>query len=138
MYRALQESLCFGTRRILETHTQGGVAVHEILVTSGLAEKAPFMVDLMAQVTGRPVTWPEVREPTARGAAIHGAVAAGVVADFEAAIAHYGARRARRVEPDDAAGAVYDRLYAHYCALSGYMAGSGIMPELRSLRAQVR
>jgi L-ribulokinase len=138
LYRALLESLCFGTRRIVETHMQGGVAVHEVVVTSGLVEKAPFMVELMAQVTGRPVAWPEVREPTARGAAIHGAVAAGVVADFEAAIARYGARRARRVEPDDAAVAVYDQLYGHYRALSDYMAGSGIMPELRSLRARAR
>lgn len=135
LYRALLESLCFGSRRIVETLNDGGVVVEDVVVTSGLAERAPFLVSMLANVTGRPVALPEVHEPTARGAAIHGAVAANVVPDFDAGIRAYGARRSRRVEPEAPAVAVYDRLYARYRALSDQLSGSGVMTELRALRA---
>lgn len=114
IYRALVEGLCFGTRAILDLAVDAGVAVGRVVMTSGLANRNPFLVQVLADVLGRPVEVPDVENPTALGAALHGAVAAGVVPDFASAAASYGARSATTYEPDPAATALYQELYAEY------------------------
>lgn len=134
LYRALLESLCFGTRRVVETFCDGGLAVDELVVASGLAEKNPYIAQLIADVTGRAVRLPRAHEATARGAAIHAAVAAGLTASFEEAAVALGAQGGATLEPEPAAVAVYDELYAMYRELSDYFHRSGRMADLRRLR----
>lgn len=138
IWRALLESLCFGARRVVETLTGAGLAVDRVVLTSGLAEKNPLLLRLFTDVVGRPVAVPEVAEATARGAAIHGAVAAGVHPDFRTAAAALGPAPARILEPDPEATAVYDRLYALYRAQSERLAGEETMGVLRDLRRAAR
>ncbi len=135
LYRALLESLCFGTRRVIDTLESGGLAVNDVVHTSGLAEKNPHLVQLIAVVAGRGVRVPDVQEATARGAAIHGAVAAGVVADFAEGAARLGARGMHPVEPDLRRYDRYTELYGLYRRLSDSVVESGVMPALRRLRA---
>ncbi|PWG62799.1 ribulokinase [Sediminicurvatus halobius] len=136
LYRALLESLCLGTRRVIDTLTGGGLAVNALLLTSGLAERNPLLVRLMADITGRSVQVPEVTEATARGAAIHALAASGAVAGFDEAVARLGARSARSHEPDPAAVAVYDELYALYGELAGQFGDGRLMARLRALQPQ--
>jgi L-ribulokinase len=134
IWRALLEGLCFGARRVVETMVEAGLPVDRVVLTSGLAERNPLLLRLFADIVGRPVTVPEVAEATARGAAIHGALAAGVYPDFAAATAALGPRTARTIDPDPEAAAVYDRLYAIYRAESDRFAATDTMAGLRALR----
>lgn len=136
LYRALLESLCFGTRRILETLEQGGLRADRLVLTSGLAERSPLLNQLMCDVTQRSAQVPDVSEATARGAAMHGAVAAGVVADFGEAVQRLSVREGRSYEPRVRTGAVYDELYEAYLRLSERFAQGDEMALLRRLRSQ--
>ena len=54
IYRALIEATAFGTRVIIETFEAHGVPVNEIVACGGLAEKSPLIMQIYADVTGRP------------------------------------------------------------------------------------
>lgn len=134
LYRSLLESLCFGTRRIVEIFETHGLPVGQLVVTSGLVDKNPYIVQLMADVTGRHVYRRKVTETTARGAAIHGAVAAGVVESFDEGATRLGATEEHMVSPNASNAAVYDELYQLYRQVSEQMEESDVMPTLRRIR----
>ncbi len=130
IYRALLESLCFGARHVLDLIEAGGIAVERVLMTSGLAERNPFLVQMMADVFGRDILVPDIRNAACAGAAIHGAVAAGVVADFHAGAARFGATQFTRYEPRPALAQDYDRLYRIFRQLS---ANTGLSDAMHAL-----
>ncbi len=118
IYRALLESLCFGTRSILDLFQGGGLPVDRILLTSGLSQRNPLLMQMMADVLGRPIEIPLIRNPTAVGAAIHGAAAAGIVADFAEGAARFGARQYHTHHPEQARTRAYETLYREYRQLT--------------------
>src|SRR5947209_6078726 len=93
IYRALMDSICFGARAIVEKIASGGVPVKRVVLTSGLAKSNPFLLQIMADVLGQTIFAPDIDNPTCVGAAIHGAVAAGVVADFRSGGERFGSRQ---------------------------------------------
>jgi len=118
IYRALMDSVCFGARSIIDLIRFGGIPVERIVLTSGLAKSNPFLLTIMADVLGQTVHVPDIDNPTCVGAAIHGAVAAGVVADFREGADRFGARRFDVHEPDPRRETVYRKLYQFYCELA--------------------
>ena len=88
------------------TSRSTGSCCREIVACGGIAERSPLMMQLLADTSGREVHVPEVNEIPARGAALFGAVAAGVYEDIASAVAatrpqerahvHAGPRRRRR------------------------------------------
>ena len=112
------ESLCFGARHVFDLMLSGGLRIERVLMTSGLAERNPFLVQMIADVFARPVEVPAIRNTTCVGAAIHGAVAAGIVADFREGAARFGAREFTCYMPRPEAVAVYERLYAIFRLVS--------------------
>lgn len=91
VYCALVESLCFGARSIAERLIAGSAPITRVILASGVAEKSPFAMQTMADILGRMVEVPRIRHAAAVGAAIHGAVAAGVAPDFRTGARRYGA-----------------------------------------------
>ncbi len=117
IYRALLESIAFGNRRIIENFGEHGVGLEAIVACGGIAEKSPLTMQLLADTSGLGVSVPESSQVPARGAALFGAVAAGHFPDIASAIAATRPGVARRYQPDPAAKAVYDRVYAIYRSL---------------------
>lgn len=74
---------------------------------------------------------PEIDNATAVGAAIHGAVAAGIVEDYTQGAARFGARSDITYRPDSVAHRTYDTLYAQYAALAE---DQTIMTAMRTMR----
>ncbi|MFC2167988.1 ribulokinase [Acidobacteriota bacterium] len=77
IYRALIEATAFGALTIIEQIEKYGVEVHEVISCGGLAAKNPFLLQLYADITGRPMKVSKSDQTCALGAAIFGAVAAG-------------------------------------------------------------
>ncbi len=117
IYRALLESIAFGNRRIVENFDEHGLQLESIVACGGIAEKSPLTMQLLADTSGLGVSVPDSSQIPARGAALFGAVAAGHFADIASAIAATRPGVARRYQPDPAAKAVYDRVYAIYRSL---------------------
>jgi L-ribulokinase len=142
IYRALIEATAYGTRVIIETFEAHGVPVREIVACGGLPEKSPLIMQIYADVTGRPFRLSASDQTPALGSAMFGAVAAGAAAGGYGSIqdaAHSMARLKDLVyEPSPGNAAVYDVLYREYTRLHDYF-GRGendVMKTLRRLRAQ--
>ncbi|MDQ0391532.1 FGGY-family carbohydrate kinase [Labrys monachus] len=117
IYRALMESLCFGARTVLDLFEAADFSIERVILTSGLAQNNPLLVQIMADVFERSVEVPEIANPTAVGAAIHGAVAAGLVPDYAEGAARFGARRFTPYRPNPGHAPAYRTLYRNYRAL---------------------
>src|SRR5581483_12276594 len=62
IYRALLESIAFGSRRIMDNFEEHGLVLSEIVAGGGIAERSPLMMQLLADTSGRRVHVPEVSE----------------------------------------------------------------------------
>ncbi len=142
IYRALLEAACFGARTVIDHMAAGGLEIGTVLLTSGLAHNNPLLVQLMADITGREIEVPSIRNPTAIGAAIHGAVAAGMVADYAEGARRYGGTGRVAFHPVPAHARTYDRLYDAYRRLGASEATRDVLHTLnrrpRSLGAARR
>jgi L-ribulokinase len=125
IYRALLESIAYAARRIVENFVDHGLTVDRLVACGGIAEKSPVLMQLLADITGRPVDVPASPQIPARGAAMFGAVAAGAAggtelggfADITQAVAALRPATAHSYTPDATATAVYDRVYEIYRGL---------------------
>jgi L-ribulokinase len=143
IYRALIEATAYGTRVIIETFEEHGVPINEIVACGGLAEKSPLIMQIYADVTGRPFRLSGSDQAPALGSAMFGAVAAGKAAGGHGTIQEAAEAMARlkdvEYQPDPENAAVYDVLYREYVRLHDYF-GRGendVMKTLRGLRVRV-
>ena len=140
IYRALIEATAFGTRKIIEAFTSKGVVIDALFACGGLAQKNPLLMQIYADVTGRPIQAATAKQACALGAAMYAAVAAGAHPNIHAA-ARKMVRPGRRIyQPNRAAQPVYDRLYAEYSRLHDEFGRNAASPmkTLKELRRQVR
>lgn len=139
VYRALLESTAFGTRKIMETFEEAGVAVDEIFACGGLPQRNRLLMQIYADVTGREIKIAAASETTALGAAIHGAVAAGPARggyeDLATAALCMAKVREETFRPIPAHKAVYDDLYRQYIRLHDVFGRGGlVMKELKRIK----
>ncbi|MCB9782544.1 MAG: ribulokinase [Candidatus Omnitrophica bacterium] len=149
VYRALIESTAFGARVILERFEEYGVKADEIINCGGIAEKNPLVMQIYADITGRPLKISRSSQTCALGAAICGAVVAGKknggYASFGEAQAAMTGLKEIVFEPIPENQKVYDRLYKLYRDLYdafGTKTWEGnlhhVMKELLEIRDEAR
>ena len=144
IYRALIEATAYGTRIIIETFEANGVPVNEIVATGGLPDRNKLLMQIYADVTGRPIHIAATHQGGALGSAMHGAVAAGKAAGgydtiFDAA-RQMTRLRDEAYHPIAENKQVYDRLYDEYVTLHDYF-GRGVndvMKRLKQLKTGIR
>src|SRR3984885_2770916 len=74
IYRALVEATAFGALTIINRFEEYGVKIAQIVNCGGIAEKNPFVMQIYADVTGRPMKISRSAQTRALGAAMAGAV----------------------------------------------------------------
>ncbi len=139
LYRALIEATAFGTRTIIEAFEGSGLAVNEYVAAGGLPEKNRLIVQIYADVIGRPITQAGSAQAPALGSAMHAAVAAGVYPNIRAAADKMGKIKEQVIQPIPENQKIYDRLYAEYKTLYDYF-GRGtndVMKRLKQIRREV-
>jgi L-ribulokinase len=148
IYRTLLEATGFGALAIIDRIEEYGVPVREVVNCGGLASKNPLLMQIYADITGRPMKISRSDQTPALGAAIFATVAAGEslggyrsVAAAQALMAGTG----KEYRPMDAHHAVYKQLYKLYRQLHdsfGIRQCSGemfnVMKELLDIRDAVR
>jgi L-ribulokinase len=135
IYRALVEATAFGALTIIKRIEEHKVPVREIVNCGGLAGKSPFLMQIYADVTGRPMKVSRSDQTCALGAAIFGAVAAGPEASgfksVEQAQSAMCGVREHVYKPIPANHAVYAKLYALYRRLHDSF---GVTPDCGCLQ----
>jgi L-ribulokinase len=117
IYRALIEATAFGALTIINRFEEYGVRISQVVNCGGIAEKNPLVMQIYADVTGRPMKVSRSAQTCALGAAVAAAVVAGEHPDFASASKAMTGLKARVFKPDPAAHAVYRDLYALYSTL---------------------
>lgn len=142
IYRALIEATAYGTRKIIETFEESGVPITGLYACGGIAEKNAFVMQVYADVTGRPIKIARSAQSPALGSAMFGAVAAGrekggYDSIFDAA-REMGGVKETPFTPIPENARVYDKLYAEYSALHDYF-GRGendVMKRLKKIKVE--
>jgi L-ribulokinase len=114
IFRALIEATAFGARVIMERFMEYGVAVNDVITCGGLAEKNPYVMQIHADVMGRPIKVSRSAQTCALGTAMFGAVAGGVFARVEDAQELMCGLKDVVYEPNPENKASYDRLFRLY------------------------
>jgi L-ribulokinase len=114
IYRALIEATAFGALTIINRLEEYGVKVGQIVNCGGIAEKNPLVMQIYADVTGRPMKVSRSAQTCALGAAIAGAVVAGAYPDYASAQKAMTGIKPRVFQPKPAAHEVYKELYVLY------------------------
>ena len=145
IYRALIEATAFGALIIINQFEEYGVEIEQVVNCGGIAEKNPLVMQIYADVTGRPMKISRSAQTCALGAAIAGAVVAGVHPDFASAQKAMTALKPKVYTPGSKAHEVYLELYALYKTLHdafGTREWNGnlhdIMKRLIDIRDRVR
>ncbi len=144
IYRAYIEATAFGALRIIERMEEFGVKIDEVVNTGGLAVKNATLMQIYADILGRPLKVAASDQTCALGAALFGAAASGRIA-LEDAQANCAKIRDTIYRPIPENAAVYRELYSLYrtlhdafgtAAWSGGLAG--VMKDLLAIRDRQR
>lgn len=145
IYRALIEATAFGALTIINRFEEYGVKVEQIVNCGGIAEKNPVVMQIYADVTGRPMKVSRSAQTCALGSAIAGAVVAGIHKNYVQAQKAMTSVKDRVFLPNRGAHAVYRELYPLYRTLHdafGTRAWNGnlhdVMKKLLEIRTRVR
>jgi L-ribulokinase len=148
IYRALIEATAFGALAIIDRIEEYGVTIKEIVNCGGLASKSPMLMQIYADITGRPMKISRSDQTPALGAGLFAAVAAGRKAGGYDSVET--AQRAmtgtgKQYVPNSKHHETYRKLYALYRQLHdgfGPKQWSGnmfnVMKELLEVRGQAR
>jgi L-ribulokinase len=114
IYRALVEATAFGALTIINRFEEYGVKIQQIINCGGIAEKSPFVMQIYADVTGRPMKVSRSAQTCALGAAMAGAVAGRAHVNYNFARKAMTGVKPRVFQPNRAAHQVYRQLFQLY------------------------
>ncbi|MGN6420287.1 MAG: ribulokinase [Pseudobacter sp.] len=114
IFKALVEASCFGARAIVERFVSEGVPVKGLIGLGGVAHKAPYVMQMMADITGMSIRIHSSEQTCAAGAAMFAAVAAGIYPDVQAAMQAMGQGFSKTWHPRQELSAYYRKRYERY------------------------
>ncbi len=121
MYKALVLGTAFGARRILESFISEGLHIDHIIAVGGIAQKSPFVMQLLADVLNRPISISASKQACAKGAAMYAAVAAGLYATLQDAQAAMRESFLSVYPPEKEHIEKYNTLYKKYLTLGDFV-----------------
>ncbi|QNL50573.1 ribulokinase [Olivibacter sp. SDN3] len=126
IFRSLVESTCFGARKIVERFQEEGVPIKGLIGVGGIAQKSPFVMQMLADVMQMPLKIHRSEQTCALGAAMFAATVAGIYPTVEEAMKAMGTGFDRSYVPDKSKAAYYDKRYQQYLKLGDFLETSSI------------
>ncbi len=141
IYRALIEATAFGARRIVEQMETYGVKIRQVVNCGGIAEKNPLVMQIYANILGRPMAIARSAQTVALGAAIFGGLVA-LKGDPGYRNAEEIQQRVCRVKdtvyrPDTGEHKTYNQLYQLYQNLHDAFGISGTTLDLSAIMKEL-
>lgn len=138
IYRALIESVAFGTKVIFDRFEECGAKIKNVCAAGGIAQKDEMMMQIYADVLNRPIRIAGTKQACARGAALMATVAAGCYSDLNEACDALALPDYCVYYPNESNREAYEKLFAEYKTLHDYF-GTGInqiMERLTDMKRQ--
>lgn len=117
IYYAFAEATAFATRAILDHLTANGVGIDRLTGIGGIAQKSPFVMQLLADVTEREIAAIDCKQACAMGSVVYATVVAGCYVSVEEAQRRLCNFPQTVYRPDAAKREVLRRRYERYKAL---------------------
>ncbi len=114
LYRAMLEAAACGIRQITQAHSEVGAPLERIRTAGGIAERGGLLLEIISKVTGLPIEVSKQPFVSARGAAMHAGVAAGLFAHGREAAEELGDKDFEVIKVDDAVDERLEKLYIAY------------------------
>ena len=145
VYRSLIEGTAYGALTIINRFEEYGVKVKQIVNCGGIAEKSPLVMQVYADVTGRPMKISRSAQTCALGSAIAAAVVAGAHKNFASAQKAMTGLKPKVYEPNAKNHATYQQLYTLYKQMHDAFGTTkwngnlyGVMKQLIEIRQAAR
>lgn len=118
VFRALVEASCFGAKKIVDRFINEGIPIKGVIAIGGIAQKSPFIMQMMADVLNIPIKVVKSEQACALGAAIFGAVASKTYQNTFEAMNAMGSPFEKVYEPIFVNNSEYKNVYKDYCELA--------------------
>lgn len=125
IFRALVEATAFGSKAIADRFVSEGVRIDGVIALGGVAQKSPFVMQIVCDVLNMPIKVARSGQACALGSAMAAAVVAGVYPDIPEAQKRMGGGFEKTYFPIPSNVARYAKSYAQYVAL-GKVIESGL------------
>jgi L-ribulokinase len=122
LFYALVEATCFGAKAIVERFAEEGIAVKGLIGLGGVANKSPFIMQLLADIIQIPIRIHKSEQTCALGAAMFAATAAGIYPTIYAAMAAMGSGFSKTYHPNPENKTLYMKRYEKYKMLGNLTA----------------
>jgi L-ribulokinase len=114
IYRSLIEATAFGALTIIKRFEEYGIRVAQVVNCGGIAQKNPLVMQIYADVMGRPMKIARSAQTCALGAAVAGAVVGGTHPTFPKAQKAMTGLKRKTYHPNPNAHDIYRELYEIY------------------------
>ncbi len=121
IFRALAEATCFGAKKIVDCFNDQHVQIKGLIGLGGVARKADFIMQMMADVINMPIRIHSSEQTCAGGAAMFAATAAGIYPKVEEAMNAMGQGFDKEFQPDQEKVSLYNKRYEKYKRLGTFV-----------------
>lgn len=121
IFRSLVEATCFGAKVIVERFQDQGVPIHGVIGLGGVANKSPFVMQILADVLNMPIKIAKTDQTVALGAAMFAATVAGIYDEVDEARKAMGKGFDRVYEPREEYAERYKQLYERYKRMGDFV-----------------
>lgn len=120
IFRSVVEGSCFGARAITDCFAEQGIKIEGLIGLGGIANKSPFIMQMLADVINLPIRIHQSEQTCALGAAMFAATAAGIYTNVEEAMNQMGQGFSATYYPDIDRHKIYSSKYERYVALGKF------------------
>ena len=121
LFKALINSICFGSKKIVDRFEEEGVRIDSVIGIGGVARKSPFIMQTLANVLNKPIKVAASDQAPALGAAIYAAVAAGIYPNVIEASKKMGSDFESEYFPESDKVEAYQELMDSYSDLAQFI-----------------
>ena len=121
IFRALVEATAFGAKKIVDRFIEEGVEIKGVIAIGGIPKKAPFVMQVTADVFNMPIKVVASEQACALGSAMAAATASGLYATMGEAQAKMGSGFEREFTPNRQNAEKYQKIYKRYSQLGEFI-----------------
>ncbi|GAP40546.1 ribulokinase [Flexilinea flocculi] len=121
IFQSLVLGTIFGLRRIVESWTNEGLRIDQMIAVGGIAKKSAYVMQLMADVLSYPINIASSDQTCATGAAIYAAVAGGLYSTIQQAQKQICEGFEKTYYPDHSKKDALNKAYHRYCEFGSFI-----------------